>query len=81
MRRIVLSLIAAVVFGLVASPSFAADSTKMGSTKPKMGIATCPAGQTLVKGYTKKDGTKVAAYCRKNKAKPAMTSSSAPAKK
>jgi len=25
---------------------------------------TCPAGKTYVKGYTKKDGTKVQGYCR-----------------
>jgi len=28
---------------------------------------TCPKGTTPVKGYTKKNGTKVAATCRKSK--------------
>jgi hypothetical protein len=66
-----LSLIAALTLTLAASPIFAADAMKT-----KAAITTCPAGQTLVKGYTKKDGTKVAAYCRKAaKAKPSTMSS------
>jgi hypothetical protein len=37
-------------------------SSSMATTAVK-----CPAGQTMVKGYKKKDGTVVKAYCRKSK--------------
>jgi hypothetical protein len=74
MRRYFLSLIAAVAFALVANPVFAADTMKA-TTMTK----TCPTGQTLVKAYTKKDGTKVAAYCRKA-TKPAAMGTTAPKK-
>jgi hypothetical protein len=41
------------------------NSSSMGSMK--MAPTTCAKGTSMVKGYTKKDGTKVAAYCRKSK--------------
>jgi hypothetical protein len=34
------------------------------TTKNATGAMSCPAGKTYVNGYTKKDGTKVAGYCR-----------------
>lgn len=40
------------------SPAASAKSSAMSSKK-------CAAGTTWVKGYTKKDGTKVKGYCRK----------------
>jgi hypothetical protein len=58
--------------GAMAAPTKAAKmsssmmkSSSMGSMK--MAPTACPKGQSMVKGYTKKDGTKVAAYCRKSK--------------
>jgi nitrous oxide reductase accessory protein NosL len=61
--------------GAMAAPTKAAhmsSSMKKSSSMSSMGsmkMATtaCPKGQSMVKGYTKKDGTKVAAYCRKSK--------------
>ena len=61
--------------GAMAAPTKAAKSSSMSSSMKKsssmsslkMGATTCPKGQSMVKGYTKKDGTKVAAYCRKAK--------------
>jgi hypothetical protein len=43
------------------APMATKAATKMSSMKPM----TCPKGQTWVKPYAKKDGTKVAGYCRK----------------
>jgi hypothetical protein len=63
--------------GAMATPTKAASTSSMGSSMKKsssmsmgsmkMAPTTCPKGQSMVKGYTKKDGTKVAAYCRKSK--------------
>jgi|GEM_PF-2838942 hypothetical protein len=60
--------------GAMAAPTKAAKMSSMGSMKKsssmgsmKMAPTTCAKGTSMVKGYTKKDGTKVAAYCRKSK--------------
>jgi hypothetical protein len=59
---------AAMSTGKAMMMSTAKPMTKS-TAKPPMSmskaVTKCPSGQTLVKGYTKKDGTKVAAYCRK----------------
>jgi hypothetical protein len=52
----------------MASPSSMPHMSMSHMTNMKPMTVKCPAGQTLVKGYTKKDGTKVAAYCRKKAA-------------
>jgi hypothetical protein len=51
------------------SSSMKKSSSSMSSSMGSMKMATtaCPKGQSMVKGYTKKDGTKVAPYCRKSK--------------
>lgn len=48
-----------------------ASSMNGSSTSGASGAAvdSCPAGERLVHGYTKKDGTKVAAYCRHSRTK------------
>jgi curli biogenesis system outer membrane secretion channel CsgG len=61
--------------GALATPTKAAHMSSMSSSMKKsssmgavkMAPTACPKGQSMVKGYTKKDGTKVAAYCRKSK--------------
>jgi hypothetical protein len=60
--------------GAMASPTKAAKMSNMSSGSMKsssMSSSTtttkCPAGQSMVKGYTKKDGTVVKPYCRKSK--------------
>jgi hypothetical protein len=60
--------------GAMAAPTKAAKMSTMGSSMKsssmgamKMAPTTCPKGQSMVKGYKKKDGTTVAAYCRKSK--------------
>jgi tRNA A37 threonylcarbamoyladenosine modification protein TsaB len=51
----------------VSAATMATMAPKMMATAaPKMmKPMTCPKGQTYVKPYTKKDGTKVKGYCRK----------------
>jgi hypothetical protein len=78
MKRFISALVASLALLAFATPSFAADTTK--STKSTTATTTavksdtmaakplvCPKGQTMVKGYKKKDGTVVKAYCRKAK--------------
>lgn len=77
MKRIFSALVASLALLAFATPSFAADtatttksSSSMSSTKMSTMAAkpvVCPKGQTMVKGYKKKDGTVVKAYCRKAK--------------
>lgn len=69
MKRILTALsIIALVLTLGSFNASAADKmSSMGA-----GPSTCAAGSSLVKGYTKADGTKVAAYCRSSKAAVAM---------
>jgi pentapeptide MXKDX repeat protein len=43
------------------------DSMSSMSHDSMKSTKSCPKGETMVKGYTKKDGTKVASYCRKAK--------------
>jgi hypothetical protein len=55
----------------LAAPSFAstpipAASAAAKSSTTKTTSTKCPKGESYVKGYTKKDGTKVAGYCRKS---------------
>jgi pentapeptide MXKDX repeat protein len=82
MSRYLSALVASAVL-LIAAPAFAqstGDSMKHDSMKhdSMSGMSSmkhdsmkstkkCPKGETLVSGYKKKDGTKVAAYCRKAK--------------
>jgi hypothetical protein len=81
MIRFLSALVASTAFLAFSNPAFAQTGGAMaGPTKaPAMSsmshmtgmkpmVTKCPAGSTLVKGYTKKDGTKVAAYCRKKAA-------------
>jgi pentapeptide MXKDX repeat protein len=80
MKRIVSALVASLALLVFATPSFAADTTTTKTTKTSSmstmsGMksdamakpVTCAKGQTMVKGYKKKDGTVVKPYCRKAK--------------
>lgn len=62
MKRLLSALIAAFVLAGAASTVSQAGTMMHGS---KHMHHSCPAGQTWVHGYTKKDGTKVKGYCRK----------------
>jgi hypothetical protein len=70
MNRILSALIASAAFLTFATPS-SADSVGANASKmvaPVMAVAkSCPKHYTYVKGYKKKDGTKVKGYCRKLK--------------
>jgi Tfp pilus assembly protein PilE len=70
MKRFLTALVASVAFLSIAAPSYAdsmgANASKM--VAPVMAVAkSCPKHYTYVKGYTKKNGTKVKGYCRKLK--------------
>jgi hypothetical protein len=62
--------------GAAAAPTTAPKTSTSKKSKAKAAPApapaaaaatvTCPAGKTMVKGYTKKDGTVVKPYCRKS---------------
>jgi hypothetical protein len=83
MKRIISALVASLALLAFATPSFAADTTTTKTTKSSSmstmsnmsGMksdamakpVTCAKGQTMVKGYKKKDGTVVKPYCRKSK--------------
>jgi hypothetical protein len=74
MKRIISALVASLALLAFATPSFAADTMKATksssmSTMSNMSMkpVVCPKGQTMVKGYKKKDGTVVKPYCRKAK--------------
>lgn len=72
MKRL-LSILATAAFVLSVVPSaFAMDSMKGDSMKGGAMSAKCPAGQMYVKGYKKKDGTKVKGYCKSSPSKAAM---------
>ena len=69
MNRILTALVASVAFLTLSAPSFATTASPSPMKSPSAhatpaGNHTCPKGQTYVKGYTKKDGTKVKGYCR-----------------
>ncbi len=53
---------------IVAEATPMAMKMPMAKMKPA-GNHTCPKGSTYVKTYKKKDGTKVAGYCRKSTGK------------
>ena len=59
MRRFLSAILASAALFAFAVP-VSADTAMSGMKMMK----TCPKGQTMVKGYKKKDGTKVAGYCR-----------------
>ncbi len=61
MRRLFSAILASATLFALAVPASAMDPMMSGMKK------TCPKGSTMVKGYTKKDGTKVDGYCRKDK--------------
>lgn len=82
MKRIVSALVASLALLAFATPSFAADTTTKTTKSSSMSTmsnmsgmksdamakpVTCAKGQTMVKGYKKKDGTVVKPYCRKSK--------------
>ena len=77
MKRFISALVASLALVAFATPSFAADTTKATKSTSAMTMKpgdtmaakplVCPKGQTMVKGYKKKDGTVVKAYCRKSK--------------
>ena len=62
MKRLFSALLAAAV--LAGAASTVAQASPMMSSSKKTMHHTCPAGQTWVHGYKKKDGTKVKGYCR-----------------
>jgi len=71
MTRFLRALAAAAALAFLATPVVAqttatpmAMKMPMAKVKPA-GNHTCPKGTTYVKTYKKKDGTKVAGYCRK----------------
>jgi hypothetical protein len=49
-----------------SSSSKKKSSTMATPTPAPAPAMTCPPGKTMVKGYTKKDGTVVKPYCRKS---------------
>lgn len=65
MKRFISAILSTALVAALGTGAFAADKMKgdamssMSKTK-----TTCPAGKKWVKGYTKKDGTKVKGYCR-----------------
>jgi hypothetical protein len=70
MNRFLSALVASAAFLAFATPSYAdsmgANASKMAA--PVMAVGkSCPKHYTYVKGYKKKDGTKVKGYCRKLK--------------
>jgi hypothetical protein len=71
LKRLLSSLFSLAFAASLASPAFAAVAspapmaTKAAMSSSMMKPMTCPKGQTWVKPYTKKDGTKVKGYCRK----------------
>jgi len=83
MMRILTALAASAALLMFAAPAYAQSGAMAHATKaPKMSSMShmsmsksksmtktmkCPAGQSMVKGYKKKDGTMVSAYCRKSK--------------
>ena len=71
MKRLLSALATAAFVAVVSSGAFAMDSMKGGAMKGSA-MSKCPAGQTWIKGYKKKDGTKVAGYCRKAKSSSMM---------
>jgi hypothetical protein len=80
MQRFI-TILAFIAFSFSAG-SFAAAKSKaspkpsaLPTAAPAAMATTCPAGETAVKGYTKKNGTTVKAYCRKA---PSSTSKSSP---
>jgi hypothetical protein len=66
MKHLIAALMASVaLLTISASPSFAdskMSNMKMNSMKI---VHMCPKGKKWINGYTKKDGHKVAGYCRK----------------
>jgi hypothetical protein len=82
MNRIIAALIASVAFLAFAAPSSAQTGTMaapakpaaMATKAPSMKMSSmkttaapkCAAGTTMVKGYTKANGTVVKPYCRKS---------------
>jgi Tfp pilus assembly protein PilE len=69
-NRFVTAAIASIAVLSFSAPSYA-DSVKANMSKmaaPVMAVGkSCPKHYAYVKGYTKKDGTKVKGYCRKAK--------------
>jgi len=70
MNRFLTAAIASIAVLSFAAPSYA-DSAKANMSKmaaPVMAMGkSCPKHYTYIKGYTKKNGTKVKGYCRKTK--------------
>jgi hypothetical protein len=68
MKRLLSSLFAAALLATLGTPAFAtATAAPMHMSMMGMHKHTCAMGSTWVKGYLKKDGTKVKGYCRKSK--------------
>jgi uncharacterized low-complexity protein len=75
MKRILTALIASAALLMFAAPasaqagamSHATQAPKMSKSSAMTTAAACPKGQSMVKGYKKKDGTMVKSYCRKSK--------------
>lgn len=62
MKRLFSALL---VTAFLAGAGAVAQASPMASSSMKSVKHSCPAGQTWVHGYKKKDGTKVKGYCRK----------------
>ena len=69
MKNVVTAALTALALTALANPAFADDHMKAQMSNVKMNtlkmVHSCPKEKYWVKGYTKKDGHKVAGYCRK----------------
>ena len=63
MRRLFAALAALAFAASIAGVAQASPKTMAPMANSQM-MKKCPKGQHWVKGYTKKDGTKVKGYCR-----------------
>jgi len=65
MKRLLSLVMAAAFAASLGTSAFATDSMKGDSMKSSTSMKMkCPKGKMYVKGYKKKDGTKVKGYCR-----------------
>jgi hypothetical protein len=65
MKRLFSSIFAATLLATFSAPAFATPTMAPMSMMGGMHVHKCAVGSTWVKGYVKKNGTKVKGYCRK----------------
>ncbi len=69
MHKLIAAALASLAFLTVSSPVFADSHMDKKMSNMKMNsmkmVHSCPRGKRWINGYTKKDGHKVAGYCRK----------------